>query len=1062
MTMIEQSLAWLRGANFLNSLAKIFLLLAVQSVVTTGCTGLLNVPVMPVEPGPDAPPALPLKQLSLANAVSFFGEGVVVDINNSTRQITISNLPSGRMHSLVLKEDGQYIAQNQDEGFRCTDSSVSYRQPLSSPEREIVFAKAESSSVQFDLGVRTQDGSLNLDCQTPLGGRFEVLVNYKRSDLAIVSSSMRLSLTGMSVSSASSVSSNGNIVVWQSTGQTLNSQSQILAKAKDTGQISVVSSAGDSILGNGDSSNPKVSASGRWVVFESSATNFVTGAGSTSQIYLKDLQNLNQAPVLVSSLDSTQADQSSFRGNGASSVAQISADGRWLVFQSTSSNFVTGANSTSQIYLKDLQNLGLAPVLVSSLDSTQADQSTFRGVNASSNAQISANGRWLVFQSNSTNFVTGGAGQQIYLKDLQNLSLAPVLASSLDSTQANQSSFRGSHPSSAPQISADGRWLVFQSSSTNFVTGASGTQIYLKDLQNLNLAPVLASSLNSTQANQSSFRGNNTSSASHISSDGRWLVFSSLATNFVTGAGGQQIYLKDLQNLTQAPVLVSSVDSTQTNQSAFRGNSTSSASQISADGRWLVYTSLATNFVTGVGTQQIYLKDLQNLNQAPVLFSGLYSTQVNQSAFAGNGATTLPRISADGRWLVFTSLATNFVTGANDQQIYLKDLQNLNQAPVLVSSLDSSQADQSAFMGNEFSSQPEISADGRWLVFSSAATNFVTGASNQQIYLKDLQNLNQAPVLVSSLDSTQANQGAYQGLFASSLPQVSEDGRWLVFETASSFVTGGGVTSQIYRKDLQNLNQAPVLVSSLDSTQSNQGSFRGNQYSNKPQISDDGRWLVFESDSTNFVTGGGSTTQIYLKDLQNLNQAPLLVSSLDSTQTDQSSYRGNQNSGASQISADGRWIVFSSLSTNLVTGASLTSQIYLKDRQNLHQAPLLVSSLDSTQTDQSSYRDNQGSITPQISADGRWIVFRSSSTNFVTGASGAQIYLKDLQNLDQPPVLVSSRDSAQANQGAFLGNNTSSDPQISEDGRWLAFSSQATNFVTGASGTSQIYLKDLR
>ncbi len=982
-------------------------------------------------------------KISTPLSASWIAAGVTIE-EQETATLRIQGVPSGRWHSIPLRSAGALIpGENADV---CSSSDLDN------------FAFFGQSALHFDLGLKETAGTVIFGCNLPNGQSFQVEIDYLPSSLAIVSSSSQLGFNFFQSSSEAKLSSSGRYVVFVASSS-VSGLNQIFRKDLETDELLIVSGFGSGtgiIFGNGPSSAPQISADGRYVVFASSSSNFVTG-GSGQQVYLKDLQNPASPPLIVSSLDSSQADQTAFRGNNSSFNPQISADGRYVVFASSSSNFVTGG-SGQQVYIKDLQNPASPPLMVSSLDSTQADQTAFRGNNTSSTPQISADGRYVVFESFASNFVTGGSGTHVYLKDLQNPATPPLMVSSLDSTQANQTAYRGSSTSSTPQISADGRYVVFSSQSSNFVTGGSGSQIYRKDLQNPATPPLIVSSLDSTQANQTTFRGNNSSTNPQISADGRYVVFSSQSSNFVTGGSGQQIYLKELQNPASPPLMVSSLDSMQADQTAFRGNNTSSNPQISADGRYVVFSSFASNFVTGGSGGQIYHKDLQNPATPPLIVSSLDSTQANQTAFRGNSTSSTPQISADGRYVVFSSSPSNFVIGGSGGQIYRKDLQNPASPPLLVSSLDSTQADQTAFRGNNITSSPQISADGRYVVFSSQSSNFVTGGSGVQIYRKDLQNPANPPLLVSSLDSTQADQTVFRGNGSSSGSQISADGRYVVFISQSSNFVIGGSGQQIYLKDLQNPASPPQLISSLDSTQANQTAFRGNGSSTNPQISADGRYVVFASSSSNFVTGG-SGQQIYLKDLQNPASPPLMVSSLDSTQADQTAFRGNNTSSTPQISADGRYVVFESFASNFITGGS-GFQIYLKDLQNPATPPLMVSSIDSTQTDQTTFRGDGGSSTSQISADGRYVVFASFSSNFITGGTGYQIYLKDLQNPASPPLMVSSLDSTQADQTALGGNSFSSAPQISADGRYVVFASSSSNFVTGVSG-EQIYLKRL-
>ena len=144
-------------------------------------------------------------------------------------------------------------------------------------------------------------------------------------------------------------------------------------------------------------------------------------------------------------------------------------------------------------------------------------------------ASLSSDGRFVVFQSSSTNLISGVSGTQIYVKDL--------LTGEVRLASSNSFGHAGSGgSSSSPQITPDGRFVVFRSNATNLISGVIGLQIYVKDL--------LTGQLKLASSNSSGNAGIGSSYSPRITPDGRFVVFSSNASN-LTGVSGLQIYVKD-------------------------------------------------------------------------------------------------------------------------------------------------------------------------------------------------------------------------------------------------------------------------------------------------------------------------------------------------------------------------------------------------------------------------------------------------------------------------------------------------------------------------------------
>ena len=247
------------------------------------------------------------------------------------------------------------------------------------------------------------------------------------------------------------------------------------------------------------------------------------------------------------------------------------------------------------------------------------------------------------------------------------------------------------------------------------MAGVSGTQIYVHDRQTGQTT--LVSQDNSVTPVQ----GNGVSASPAISSDGRFVAFASLSTNLGAAGGNQQIYIHDRLSGVNGTTSLISKDS-----GATAGNGNSSTPSVSGDGRYVAFVSGATNLVGGFSGQQIYVHDR---NTGANGTNSLISRDNSGTPNAGNQSSSAPSISSDGRYVAFTSLATNLETGVSGQQIYLHD----RNGPT--TSLVSRDNTGSLVAGNGSSDTPSINNNGEFVAFASQASNLVTG-SGSHIYVR--------------------------------------------------------------------------------------------------------------------------------------------------------------------------------------------------------------------------------------------------------------------------------------------------------------------------------------
>jgi Tol biopolymer transport system component len=244
--------------------------------------------------------------------------------------------------------------------------------------------------------------------------------------------------------------------------------------------------------------NAQFSADGRYVVFESDASNLVAGDSNNANwdIFVKDLQS--------GAIQRVSTDAAGVQGNDSSCNAQFSADGRTVVFESYASNLVNGdSNGANDVFVKDLQSGAIQRV--------STDAAGAQGNGGSYNAQFSADGRYVVFESGASNLVAGDSNgmRDVFVKDLQSGAIQRV------STDA--AGVQGNGAATSAQFSADGRYVVFESDASNLVAGDSnGTiDIFVKDLQ--------SGAIQRVSTDAAGVQGNSHSSSNaQFSADGRY------------------------------------------------------------------------------------------------------------------------------------------------------------------------------------------------------------------------------------------------------------------------------------------------------------------------------------------------------------------------------------------------------------------------------------------------------------------------------------------------------------------------------------------------------------
>lgn len=300
-----------------------------------------------------------------------------------------------------------------------------------------------------------------------------------------------------------------------------------------------------------------------------------------------------------------------------------------------------------------------------------------------------------------------------------------------------------SGPDLMPSISNDGRYIAFQTMSP-LVPEDTNTRsdIYLYDRGKRTLE-LMSKSASGEPAN-------NSAAHPQLTGSGRYLVFSSSASNLVAGDNNNtgDVFRRDLRT---GEVILVSVTS-----AGAPGNGTSFSPSISDDGTRIVFVSSAFNMIPGDanGANDIFLRDLSTATTARV--------SVSESGFDADFSSFFPVISGDGKFVAFGSNATNLVAGDSNgfTDVFLRDLVTSTTSRVSIST--------NGAQGNSTSNVPSISKDGRFIAFSSSAGNLVP-SNGRGTYVRDrLSATTTAPA------------------FSSQGPTLSGDGRYVVGDSSSS------------------------------------------------------------------------------------------------------------------------------------------------------------------------------------------------------------------------------------------------------------------------------------
>lgn len=358
-------------------------------------------------------------------------------------------------------------------------------------------------------------------------------------------------------SSDQAISGNGRFVAFSTNATNLGAQSPctygtaapivcdtVVLKDLQTGAIEVVSASSAGTPGNGDSRYPNVSDDGRFVVFQSISSNLVAGDANTcgpypnpgqcTDIFIRDRCVSDGNPVAGCTPSTTLASLTSAGAqvNAVSELAAISSDARYIAMQSAGPLAAPGVFGSPQVYVRD-RVAGTTELVSVTLPSGAPS--------FGQSVSISGDGRFVAFETTTALLPADTNGTfDVYVRDR--------VTGAYDRASVSSEGAETSAQSGSPQLSADGRFVLFWSDSPNLVPGDTNTcnptpgtcrDFFLRDrLAGLTRRVSLAS--DGAQATEQSSIGS-------LSADGRSVAFSNAADNLL-GPGGDTNVFCDVNN----------------------------------------------------------------------------------------------------------------------------------------------------------------------------------------------------------------------------------------------------------------------------------------------------------------------------------------------------------------------------------------------------------------------------------------------------------------------------------------------------------------------------------
>lgn len=400
--------------------------------------------------------------------------------------------------------------------------------------------------------------------------------------------------------------------------------------------------------------------------------------------------------------------------------------------------------------------------------------------------------------------------------------------------------------------SADGRYVVFVSEATNLVSEDfnSVADVFLHDRQTGHTERV-SLRYNDTEANGAS-------GSPSVSSNGRYVVFTSMADNLVTedNNDAMDVFLRDRTAGTTIRVSVRE-DGGETNGASY-------APMVSSDGQFVVFSSDASNIVSTDtnGVRDIFVYELAT--------GDVERISLQSNGVQGNADSYLPSVSETGRYVAFESDATNLVT---DDTNAARDIFFHDRNTGATSRMSKNTADEEA-AGDSFG--PMVSLDGTVVAFSSEAANLVSDDTN------GVTDVFAHVVATGVTERVSLAEDDEQLQAPSSSPSLSEDGRYVFFVTEDDDVVSSDTNgvADVFARDRTSASTTKVSVK-FSGAEADGASFA-------PQVNDSGQYLSFASAATDLVgSDDNNQADIFVINTQCLLAPPgIVIVDQDSDGTD--------------------------------------------------------------------------------------------------------------------------------------------------------------------------------
>jgi len=742
-----------------------------------------------------------------------------------------------------------------------------------------------------------------------------------------------------------------------------------------------------------------ISPNGRYLVFYSTDESIVEAdANGMADIFLADLQ--------LDTISLVSVDSNENQGDvGASISGTVSSDGRYVTFTSSATNLVDDdTNGVADLFFRDTQ-LGTTERIGVSTAGAEADAAVYGG-------SISGDGRYVAFYSEATTLVAGDiSGNDVFLRDTQTDTTVKVNNRSDGDGASNGKSL-------GPVISADGQYILFLSNSSTIDPRPVTNYRYSIFKYNITTESSVQVSRDAPNNDIRAFGLNS------VSNDGRYIIYTSDASNLVPDDtnGQQDVFLTDTVSKTTTRA---NVDNDGNQTVLFGSSSNSSPLMISGDGNVVLFTSAAENLVDNhsKGTHGAYVHNVQNKTTELMIQHGVGGVEFNNASYRFSA-------SADGRYVTFAGVDLGVWTVRFDStypQIYMLD-RVTGIYTLITHTIPSFWAD-FAINTSALTSYSSVFNNGQFVVFTSGTHYLVEGdLPSIDLFLYDIQT-----DVISIIADVAVNNGSLTS-FA-----VSADGQFITFASQKNNLVPGDSNNltDVFLYNTQSKIMQQLSVSNTGLAGSSDGT------SSTPAISDDGKFVAFESTATNLVTGDSNARgDIFVRDIEAGETFRVSVHS--------NGGEADNTSRLAVISENGRYVSYLSDATNLVdSDTNNGTDVFFHDRQTGATTRVNVDS---------SGKQTSGTIIngPALSADGQFVAFGSTATDLVEGDTNDvhDVFIHD--NIGGSTIRVNLNASGeQADTGSAFTNSRS---VFTENGAYLLFDSIASNLVPDdTNGQSDIF-----